>query len=169
MEVPKMENLKVLLIDSEPEFLDACRSVFNDAPHQVLCVSSKEQAQQVMNGSCDLIILGTLSPAGQTLMLQRWLKRHPIYKYIPLLIIDSCFHERRHKGWRIFEGLQMEAEEYTSKPLEPSDLAALIHKLSANILSADRRQMLETCWNAFLALDKEDRKVLANRIIELET
>ncbi|MFC2013873.1 hypothetical protein ACFLU8_03220 [Chloroflexota bacterium] len=164
-----MENVKILLIDSEPEFLDACRTVFNCESHQVLCVSNKEQAQQTMNGSYDLIILGTLSPAGHALMLQRWLKSHPMYRYIPLLIVDSCFHERRWKGWRLSDGLQMEADEYASKPLEPADLAVLIQKLSENILSGDRRQMLETCWHAFLALDEEDRNILTNRILELRT
>ena len=80
-----MGDLKILLIDNEPEFLDACRNTFRGDQYELQCVSNKEQAQQIINTSFDLILLGNLSPAGQMFMLQRWIKRHPIYRYIPLI------------------------------------------------------------------------------------
>ena len=161
-----MESRKVLIIDNDPEFIDACRTAINNE-YQVLCVSNKEEAQQILNTSFGLIIIGCLSPAGHTFMLQRWIKRHPMYGYIPVLVIDACFYERRWEGLRLFEGLEMEAEEYASKPLEQAELIAIIQKLSKNIISPDRRPIRETCWQAFLALDKEDRNILARRILEL--
>ena len=55
-----MGNLKILLIDNEPEFVDACRSTFKGDQYELQCVSNKEQAQQIMNTSFGLIILGSL-------------------------------------------------------------------------------------------------------------
>ncbi len=46
-----MGNLKILLIDNEPEFVDACRSTFKSEQYELQCVSNKEQAQQVINTS----------------------------------------------------------------------------------------------------------------------
>jgi DNA-binding response OmpR family regulator len=165
----KMGNLKILLIDNEANLLDACHNIFKGDQYELQSVSNKEQAQQMINTSFDLIILGTLSPAGEMFILQRWIKRHPIFSCIPIIMIDACFHERREKGLRLFEGLEMEAEEYLSKPLDQAELAAIVYRLGQNIISPDRRQMRETCWQAFLALDKEDRKIVANRILQLGT
>ena len=135
-------------------------------PYELQCVSNNEQAQQMMATGFDLIILGCLSPAEQTFMLQRWIKRHPIHNCIPLLVIDACFDERRRKGLRFFEGLEIEAEEYASKPLSQSDLVAIVHGLTRNIISQHRQPMRETCWQAFMALDKRDKEILANRILQ---
>ena len=164
MESPK----KILVIDDDQEFIDGCSRTFNDNSYQLQFVSNKQQAQQIINGGFDLIIIGTLSPAGESFMLQQWIKRHPIYKYVPVLVIDACFHERRWKGWRVFEGLQIDAEEYVSKPLEPVELLPLIEKLCKNIVN-DERQIVETLWQAFLSLDKGDRDIFANRILQLRT
>ena len=164
MEITK----KVLVIDDDQEFIDGCNSTFNDNSYQLQFVSNKQQAQQIINGGFDLIIIGTLSPAGVSFMLQQWIKRHPIYKYVPVLVIDACFHERRWKGWRVFEGLQIDAEEYVSKPLEPIELLPLIEKLCKNIVN-DERQIVEILWQAFLSLDKGDRDIFANRILQLRT
>ena len=84
------------------------------------------------------------------------------------MVIDAPFHERRWKGWRVFEGLQIDAEEYVSKPLEPIELLPLIEKLCKNIVN-DERQIVEILWQAFLSLDKGDRDTFANRILQLRT
>ena len=164
-----MENLiKVLVIDDDQEFRDGCNKTFNGNSYQLQFVSNKQQAQQIINGGFGLIIIGTLSPAGESFTLQQWIKRHPIYRYIPILVIDACFHERRWKGLRVFEGLQIDAEEYISKPLEPVELLPLIEKLCTHIVN-DERQIVETLWQAFLSLDKGDRDTFANRILQLRT
>ncbi len=160
-----MDKIKILVIDDDPEFLNACRNAF-DSNYQTLCASSREQAQQIMDSRFGLIILGTLSADGRAFMLQRWLKHHPIYRYIPLIIIDAYYQE---EGWQLFEGLQLDADEYVSKPVETAELISLVEKLVMNIVSSDRRQTVETWWQGFLALDRGEREILANRIFQLRT
>lgn len=162
MEKPK----KVLVIDDDQEFIEGCNRTFNGDSYQLQFVSNKQQAQQIINGGFDLVVIGTLSPGGESFMLQQWLKRHPIYRYIPVLVIDACFHERRWKGWRVFEGLQIDAEEYISKPLEPIELLPIIEKICMNIVN-DERHIVETLWQAFLSLDKGDRDMFASRVLQL--
>ena len=77
-----MENLKkVLVIDDDQEFIDGCNRTFNGDLYQLQFVSNKQQAQQMINGGFDLIIIGTLSPAGEAFMLQQWIKRHRIFRW----------------------------------------------------------------------------------------
>jgi DNA-binding response OmpR family regulator len=157
---------KILVIDDDQEFLDGCKRTFNGNLCQMQFASNRVQAQQIINGSFNLIIVGCLPPAGESFRLQQWIKRHPIYKHIPVLVIDACFDERRWKGWRFFEGLEIDAEEYVSKPLEPIELLPLIERLCMNIVN-DKRQIVETLWQAFLSLDNVDRDIFANRILQL--
>jgi DNA-binding response OmpR family regulator len=73
--------------------------------------------------------LGTLTPAGQAFSLHNWLKQYPGYKDVPLLVIDARPEERLIKGWRKFEGVQLESEDYVTKPIEPVSLMLRIQRL----------------------------------------
>ncbi|HJX03108.1 MAG TPA: response regulator [Dehalococcoidia bacterium] len=117
-----MENRKILIIDDEPEFVEACRMTFKAKSFQVLTASSAIEGQELVKSNPDIIVLGTLAPAGQAFTLHKWLKGHPRYKDIPMLVIDASISERDIRGWRRFEGIQLEAEGYISKPVEPAEL-----------------------------------------------
>ncbi len=164
MESPR----KILIIDDDQEFIDGCKRAFDGNSCYLQFASNRLQAQQMLNGGFDLIIIGTLPPAGESFMLQQWIKRHPVYKYMPVLVVDACFDERRWKGWRVFEGLEIDADEYMSKPLEPIELLPLIERLCMNLVNHER-QIVETLWQAFLSLDKVDRDVFANRVRQIKT
>ena len=106
------ENKKVLLIDDEPYFLEILQKALVAKAYNVICCVSKEEGQEMLDQEPDVIVLGTLAPAGQAFSMHQWLKGHSRYKDIPLVVIDAPPAERQVKGWRIFEGMQLEAEEY---------------------------------------------------------
>ena len=78
----------------------------------MITASSVTQAQEMMRVEPNLIVLGTLAPAGQAFSMHDWLRQHPRYRDIPLMVIDARYEERSIKGWRRFEGMQMDADEY---------------------------------------------------------
>ena len=122
-------NEKVLLIDDEHDFTEAIRQALEAKSYEVLTTSSKEQGQEMMKEEPDIVVLGTLAPAGQAFSMHQWLKGHPRYKDIPLVVIDALPAERQIRGWRIFEGMQLEAEDYVTKPIEPALLLLRIQSL----------------------------------------
>jgi DNA-binding NarL/FixJ family response regulator len=93
--------------------------------------------------------------------MYQWLGQHPRYKDIPLLVIDARYAERPIKGWRRFEGMQLEADEYVSKPIEPALLVPQIHSLleaairRIRVLVADDHTMVRTGICSVLALQKD--------------
>jgi len=109
----------------------------------------------------DLVVLGTLAPAGQAFTLHKWLKQHPRYKDTPLLVIDAKYEERGVKGWRKFEGMQLEADEYVTKPVEPASLVLRIKSLldefirRLKVLVADDHTMVREGICAVLSLQKD--------------
>jgi len=158
----KKKGEKILIIDDELDFLEAFRRTLEAKSYKVMTTSSKERAEELMGvEEPNLIILGTLAPAGQAFSMYQWLGQHPRYKDIPLLVIDARYGERPIRGWRRFEGMQLEADEYVSKPIEPASLVPQIQSLleaatrRIRVIVADDHTMVRTGICSVLALQKD--------------
>ncbi len=151
---------KILIIDDEPDFVEAFRRTLEAKAYQVMTTSSKAQAQEMMAAEPRIVVLGTIAPAGQAFAVHQWLKQHPRYKDIPLLVIDARYEERPVRGWRRFEGMQLEAEDYVTKPIEPASLVPRVQSLleeatrTIKVVVADDHTMVRTGICAVLALQK---------------
>lgn len=152
---------KILIVDDELDFMEAFRRTLRAKDLEVMTASNKAEAQEMMKHEPDLILLGTLAPAGQAFALHQWLKQHPRRKDIPLMVIDARQEDRLHKGWRRFEGMQLESDEYVSKPIEPSALVPRIMILldeagrMIRVLVVDDHTMVRDGIGAVLALYKD--------------
>ena len=157
----KRKKTKVMIIDDEPDFLEACRRTLEAKAYQVVTTSSRQQAQDMMTVDPDLIILGTLAPAGQAFSMYEWLGQHPRYQDIPLLVIDARYEERPIRGWRRFEGIQLDGDEYLYKPVEPASLVPRIQSLldattkRIRVLVVDDHTMVRTGICSVVSLQKD--------------
>lgn len=157
-----MENVtrRILLIDDEPNFVDAFARTFAARAYGVVTATPSEAHERIKDEP-DVIVLGTMTPAGEAFKLHQWLKRHPRYKDIPLLVIDAPVLERPSHGWRMEEGMQLEAEDYTTKPCEPASLVPRVQSLLERmtrlikILVVDDHTMVRDGICAVLALQKD--------------
>jgi DNA-binding NarL/FixJ family response regulator len=128
-ESKKRKKEIILVIDDEPDFVEALRRTLEAKSYQIMTASSKTLAQEMMKVEPALVVLGTLAPAGQAFSVYQWLGQHPRYKDIPLLVIDARYEERPIRGWRRFEGVQVDGDEYLYKPIEPASLVPRIQSL----------------------------------------
>lgn len=156
-------NEKILIIDDEPDFVEAFRMTFEAKLYRVVIASSRTEAQEMMSTEPDIVVLGTIAPAGQAFALHKWLKQNPKYKDIPLLVIDAQYEERSIKGWRRFEGMQLESEAYVTKPIEPASLIPQIQSLleeaarpkKIRVLIVDDHTMVRHGIRALLSVQKD--------------
>lgn len=152
---------RILIIDDEPEFVESFRMTLGARRFEVLIASSKAQAQEAMSAEPDLVVLGTLAPAGQAFATRQWLRQHPRHKSTPILVVDARYEDRSIKGWRRFEGLQLDAEDYVTKPVEPATLLPRIQSLleevvrRIRVLVADDHTMVRHGICALLALQRD--------------
>ncbi|MAF85208.1 MAG: hypothetical protein CL875_01775 [Dehalococcoidales bacterium] len=152
---------KILIIDDELDFLDAFRVTLEAKAYEVVTVSNKAEAEKMMETEPNIVVLGTMSPDGEASRLHQWLKEHPRYKDIPLLVIDARDEERPVKGWRMVDGVQFEAEDYVTKPIEPAALVPRIQSLleeairTINVLVVDDHTMVRDGICAALTLQKD--------------
>jgi len=160
-ESKKRKKEKILVIDDEPDFVEALRRTLEAKSYQVITASSKTLAQEMMKVEPALVVLGTLAPAGQAFSVYQWLGQHPRYKDIPLLVIDARYEERTIRGWRRFEGLQLDGDEYLYKPIEPASLVPRIQSLleavtrRIRVLVADDHTMVRAGICSVVALQKD--------------
>jgi len=156
-------NTKILIIDDEPDFVEAFRRTFEARAYQVVTASNRVEAEGLIQTEPDIIVLGTMAPAGQAFATHKWLKQHQKYKGIPLLVIDARYEERDAKGWRRFEGLQLECEAYLTKPIEPATLVLQIQSLreeatrprKIRVLIVDDHTMVRHGIRALLTIQKD--------------
>ena len=152
---------RILLVDDESVFVEAFRRTFEARNYEVITATGRAQAEELMTQRPDVVILGTLVPAGQAFAFHQWLKKHPSHRDIPLLVVDAKYEERSIKGWRKFEGMQLEADEYVSKPVEPSSLVPRVRVLLdeasrvIRVLVVDDHTMVREGIEAVLALHKD--------------
>ena len=152
---------KILIIDDEPDFVEACQRTMTARGYQVMSASDKALAQDMMAAEPDVVVLGTMAPAGQAFSMYKWLEEHPRYKDIPLLVIDARYEERTIRGWRRFEGIQVDGDEYLYKPIEPASLIPRIQGLldattkTIRILVVDDHTMIRTGITAVIGLQKD--------------
>jgi len=160
-EAKMVNNKRILIIDDELDFVEAFRMTLEAKSYQVITASSRAQAQEMMKIEPDIVVLGTVAPAGRAFSVHQWIKQHSRYKDIPLLVIDARYEERPIKGWRKFEGMRIEAEDYVTKPIEPASLVPRIQSLleeavrMIKVLVADDHTMVRNGICAVLGLQKD--------------
>jgi len=151
----------ILIIDDESTFIEACQRTLEVKGYKVLAASNAIQAKEMLEVDPALIILGTMAPAGQAFTMYQWLGKHPRHKEIPLLIIDARYEERPIRGWRRFEGIQVDGDEYLFKPIEPASLVPRIQSLleaatrRIRVLVVDDHTMVRTGICSVISLQKD--------------
>jgi DNA-binding response OmpR family regulator len=72
-------NRKVLIIDDDQDFVEAFKRTLEARQYSVTVTGSRPQAQETMRGEDpDIIVLGTITPAGEAFHIHEWLKGHGV-------------------------------------------------------------------------------------------
>ncbi len=133
-----MENRKkIMIIDDEREFLDAFKRTLEARDFTVFVATNRREAEEILlKEEPNFVILGTITPRGDAFQLHRFIRSNPRLKEVPLIIVDAPLERRLVEGWSMDEGIQMDADDYLTKPIEPS---ALIPRILALLEKATRR------------------------------
>jgi DNA-binding NarL/FixJ family response regulator len=126
-----MENKpRILIVDDDPDFAVSLQATLAAEAYQASIASNRAQAQKLaLAEKSDMVVIGTIMPRGDAFLLHQWLKRTPPFSNVPIIVIDAPSKEQLVKGWNIVEGLQMEADDYLVKPVEPALVVPRIEKL----------------------------------------
>ena len=141
-----MENLKIVLVSSEPDFIAQTKNHLGKDYEIIVARSYFEGLEKAIQESPVLIIIGYLMPRGDSFLLHQKLRADINTKHIPLLIVDVRPEEHSRKGWRKSEGMQMQAEGYMSRPVEAFVLKEEIERCLAKVTL--KQMELDRCIKA---------------------
>ncbi len=158
-----MANIKkILIVDDEPDFLLALQRTLQAKSWEVVIANNRTEAQErIKMESPEFIILGTMTPRGDAFLLHKWLRQHPKSRNLPLVVIDAPLEKRLSEGWSMDEGVQMDADDYVTKPIEPASLVpriqALLERVTRRIkvLIVDDHTVVRDGIQAVLRLHKD--------------
>jgi len=125
----KKQKQTIMIVDDEIDFVDALKRVLENESYTVVAAYDREQAEKTLRfHEPDMIILGTIMPRGDAFLFHKWMKQTLGFGNLPLMVINAPPEKQLLKGWRMYEGMQMDAEDFLTKPVE---LAALIPRVQA--------------------------------------
>ncbi len=155
-------SIKVLLVDDESEFITDMQAKLLAKGWQVLTAGNRLEAEKVAGREKpDLIILGTIMPRGDAFQLHQWLKQNPNFREVPLIVVDAPPEQRLIKGWRMDEGLKLEAEQYLIKPVQSDSIMVWAEKFldktlrRIKVLVVDDHAVVREGICALLSLQKD--------------
>ncbi len=123
------ERTKILLIDDDPDFVQATKKVLESKPYEVIVAYDGEEGlQKARDESPDLILLDIIMPLEDGFTVCEELKGNPEFEDIPVLMLTSFAQRVGQTTLSMSRGFTLEAEDYIDKPVKPTELLARIEK-----------------------------------------
>lgn len=120
---------KILLVDDDPDFVEATRIVLESAPYQVeVAYDGTEALAKVEEERPDLIILDIIMPEQDGFKVCKALKGDPELSKIPIIMLTSLSERMGETAYAVGDGLMLEAEDYIDKPVSPQELLGRVAK-----------------------------------------
>jgi len=127
------KQVRILVIDDDPNIHAVVRKVFESKSYQVISAFDGDTGlQKVVEEKPDLIILDVIMPGKSGFDVCRELKTHHKYhrfSEIPVLMLTVYPDDREKMHLSMREGMTMEAEDYLHKPFDPDELLRMAERL----------------------------------------
>ncbi|MGD0795418.1 MAG: response regulator [Dehalococcoidales bacterium] len=127
----------IMIVDDETDFVETLKRTLENESYIVVTAHDREQAESILRShEPDMIVLGTIMPRGDAFLFHKWMKQTLGFGNLPLMVINAPPEKQLLKGWRMDEGMQMDAEDFLAKPV---DSAALIPRIRALLDRATKK------------------------------
>jgi DNA-binding response OmpR family regulator len=128
------EKAKILLVDDDPDFVDATLIVLESEDYDVsVAFDGDEGLAKARAERPDLIILDVIMPTKDGFTVCEQLKSDPDLSKIPVMMLTSFAERKGETSLAVTQGMMLEAEDYLDKPVRPKELlrrvGALLERL----------------------------------------
>jgi len=123
------KQAKILLIDDDPDFVQATRMVLESKPYQVVVAfDGDEGLAKAKEEKPDLILLDIIMPRMDGFKVCEMLKSAPELSAIPVIMITSFSERVGETSLAMSQGLALEAEDFVDKPVAPAELLIRVER-----------------------------------------
>jgi DNA-binding response OmpR family regulator len=121
---------KILLVDDDPDFVEATRIVLESVPYEVIAAyDGDEGLVKVQEERPDLILLDIIMPTQDGFHVCEKLKSDPDLWHIPVIMLTSLSQHITDTTYSVQDGMMLEADDFIDKPVRPKELLARIARL----------------------------------------
>ncbi len=124
-------NEKILVVDDDPDILDALTMILEAKGYQV--VTAQDGIEGLANLKAekpDLLILDLLMPKMDGFAVCKELQDPRWSKFkVPILILTSVREEASRRRYELETGLELDVDDYVEKPVSPDVLLERVGKL----------------------------------------
>lgn len=124
------EKAKILLVDDDPDFVDATRIVLESEAYGVsVAFDGDEGLAKARAEKPDLIILDVIMPEVDGFTVCEQLKSDPNLADVPVMMLTSFAERKGETSLAVTQGMMLEAEDYVDKPVRPQELLRRVEAL----------------------------------------
>jgi two-component system alkaline phosphatase synthesis response regulator PhoP len=121
---------KILLVDDDPDFVEATRTVLESVPYEItVAYDGNEALVKVQEERPDLILLDIIMPTQDGFHVCEKLKSDPDLWHIPVIMLTSLSQHITDTTYSVQDGMMLEADDFIDKPVRPKELLARIARL----------------------------------------
>jgi two-component system alkaline phosphatase synthesis response regulator PhoP len=121
---------KILLVDDDPKFVDAIKVILDGAGYDVeVAYDGNEGWKKMVECNPDLIILDVMMPGKDGFELCAEIKADEKWREVPVILLTAVGDHIPTTKYSIADGLNIEAEDYIPKPVEPAKLLKQVRDL----------------------------------------
>ena len=122
---------KILLVDDDPDFVAVTKTVLESrSDYKVLTANDGVFGlSTAKTEKPDLVILDVIMPFEDGFTAARELKADPELSKIPIIILTSFSQRMGETDVSVAQGMELEAEDYVEKPIEPQELLRRVDRL----------------------------------------
>ena len=134
------EGRKILVIDDDPDILEALTTVLESQGYQVaIARDGAEGLDRLRAEKTDLIILDLIMPRMDGFAMYKRLKNpdRPDYGDIPILLLTSLREESSRRRFELETGMEMAVDDYVEKPISPQIMLERVEKLLQKAAQAE--------------------------------
>lgn len=120
---------KILLIDDDPDFVEATKTVLESRPYEIItALGGEEGLKKAREEKPDLVLLDVIMPDIDGFQVCQQLKKDLQLSQIPVIMITSFSEKYRETSIGMSQGLNLEAEDFVDKPVAPAELLIRVEK-----------------------------------------
>ena len=127
-----MTGKKILVVDDDPDILDALTMVLESQGYEVaIARDGIECFDKLSGGKPDLMILDLLMPKMDGFAVYKELQDHKWSEYqdMPIVILTSVREEASRRRYELETGQELRPDEYLEKPISPQGLLDSVRRL----------------------------------------
>src|SRR4030067_596014 len=123
---------KVLIVDDDPDLVEAVSTILESKGYAVAkAYGGVEGLKKARTENPDLIVLDVMMPDKDGYTVCKELKADKKYRSIPILLLTAVVSHIPTTKYTHQMGMDMEADDYMDKPVEPEELVKRVETLIA--------------------------------------